>query len=105
MKKPEDVISEIRSAEGETFIVVLEHRYSFLKRLSKLGVNLILCGHSHAASSGSPSPGVIGRRWTCFRHIRGPLFGKRHKNAGIPGRRQQYGSSALLNNRDPGCHT
>jgi predicted MPP superfamily phosphohydrolase len=47
MKKPETLIQEIRKKEGDSFIVLLEHRNSMLDRFAALGVNLVFCGHAH----------------------------------------------------------
>jgi predicted MPP superfamily phosphohydrolase len=75
MKKPEEVVSKIRSAEGETFIVVLEHRNSYLKRLSGLGVDLILCGHSHGGIIRLPfAGGLIGPSLDLFPTYSGGLY-------------------------------
>lgn len=47
MISPETLVSNIRSAEGDPFIVLLEHRNTFLKRFSDLDIELVLCGHAH----------------------------------------------------------
>jgi predicted MPP superfamily phosphohydrolase len=47
MKTPEELVSEIRKAEGDAFIVMLAHRNNLLDRFSRLGVDLVLCGHAH----------------------------------------------------------
>ena len=47
MKTPETLISEIRSRESDPFIVLLEHRNSFLDRFAGLDIELALCGHAH----------------------------------------------------------
>ncbi len=47
MKTPEEVISGIRSREGDPFLVLLEHRNNMLDRFAALDVDLVLCGHAH----------------------------------------------------------
>jgi predicted MPP superfamily phosphohydrolase len=47
MKTPSELIGDIRSAEGERFIVVLEHRNNHLGLYASLGVGLVVCGHAH----------------------------------------------------------
>lgn len=47
MISPETLVSNIRAAEGNPFIVLLEHRNNLLKRYSDLSIDLVLCGHAH----------------------------------------------------------
>ena len=47
MVKPDELVRIIRAAEGDAFIVMLEHRNNNLALYSGLGVDLVLCGHSH----------------------------------------------------------
>lgn len=47
METPEQIVTEIRATEGEDFLVLLAHRNNYLDRFSKLGVDLVLCGHAH----------------------------------------------------------
>lgn len=47
MISPETFISQTRTYEGDTFILLLAHRNIYLNRLSPQDVDLILCGHAH----------------------------------------------------------
>ena len=47
MIKPRELVKRIREAEGAGFMVMLEHRNNNLPLYSELGVDLVLCGHSH----------------------------------------------------------
>jgi len=47
MIKPDGFVKKIFEAEGDGFIVMLEHRNNNLQLYSNLGVDLVLCGHSH----------------------------------------------------------
>lgn len=66
MKSPETLISEIRSKEGDPFIVLLVHRNSYLQRYTALGIDLVLCGHAHGGLIRLPfTDGLLGpsREW------------------------------------------
>ena len=61
MVKPREFIKSVIAAEGENFIVLLEHRNSRLSLYSDLGVDLILCGHAHGGMVRLPfTDGLIG---------------------------------------------
>jgi predicted MPP superfamily phosphohydrolase len=47
MKTPEQLVSDIRNREGAPFIVLLAHRNNYMDRFSRLGLDLVLCGHAH----------------------------------------------------------
>lgn len=66
MITPESFISELRAIQGDPFIVLLVHRNGYLERYSKLGIDLILCGHAHGGIIRIPfTEGLIGpaREW------------------------------------------
>lgn len=47
MKKPGEVIADVREAEGDKMTVLLYHRNDRLDLWAELGVDLVLCGHAH----------------------------------------------------------
>lgn len=47
MKTPEELVSEIREAEGDRFILLLAHRNDRIATWSALNVDAVLCGHAH----------------------------------------------------------
>jgi len=66
MIKPADFVKKIYAAEGECFVVMLEHRNNNLDLYSGLGVDLVLCGHAHGGIIRLPfTDGLIGpqRDW------------------------------------------
>ena len=66
MIKPDEFVGRIREAEGDGFIVMLEHRNNNLELYSGLGVDLVLCGHAHGGVIRLPfTDGLIGpqRDW------------------------------------------
>ena len=66
MIKPDEFVSRIRAAEGDGFMVMLEHRNNNLELYSGLGVDLVLCGHAHGGVIRLPfTDGLIGpqRDW------------------------------------------
>ena len=66
MIKPADFVERVRAAEGDRFIIMLEHRNFNLQLYSGLGVDLILCGHAHGGIIRLPfTDGLIGpnRDW------------------------------------------
>ncbi len=46
-KTPEELVEEIRMAEGNKYILMLAHRNTELDTWSSLGVDAVLCGHAH----------------------------------------------------------
>ena len=68
MVKPDEFVANIRKAEGDaSFIVMLEHRNYNLKLYSELGVELVLCGHSHGGIIRLPfTDGLIGQQRDLF---------------------------------------
>ena len=66
MTKPDEFVGRIREAEGDGFIVMLEHRNNNLELYGGLGVDLVLCGHAHGGVIRLPfTDGIIGpqRDW------------------------------------------
>jgi predicted MPP superfamily phosphohydrolase len=66
MKTPQELVGDIRSAEGGRFIIVLEHRNNHLGLYASLGVDLVVCGHAHGGIARLPfTDGLIGpsREW------------------------------------------
>jgi len=66
MIKPDVFVENIKKAEGDCFIVMLEHRNNNLALYSELGVKLVLCGHAHGGIIRLPfTDGLIGpqRDW------------------------------------------
>ncbi len=47
MKKPSEVVSSLRSIEGDKYLLVLVHRNDWLEKYSELDVDTVLCGHGH----------------------------------------------------------
>ena len=67
MMKPDDFVGRIALAEGERFIVMLEHRNNNLQLYSELGVDLVLCGHAHGGIIRLPyTDGLLGPRRDLF---------------------------------------
>lgn len=46
-KQPDELMAEIREAEGSAYTVMLAHRNDSLDMWSELGTDLVLCGHGH----------------------------------------------------------
>ena len=66
MIKPRAFVDDIRAAEGEQFIIMLEHRNRNLPLYSELNVDLVICGHAHGGLIRLPfTDGLIGpsREW------------------------------------------
>jgi predicted MPP superfamily phosphohydrolase len=66
MMKPEELVRRIRQAEGNSFLVMLNHRNDRLDLYASLGVDLVLCGHAHGGLIRLPfTDGLIGpkREW------------------------------------------
>ena len=66
MIEPAEFVENIRAAEGDVFIVMLEHRNSNLQFYSESGVDVVLCGHAHGGIIRLPfTDGLIGpqREW------------------------------------------
>ena len=61
MIKPKEFIGNIFNAEGDCFIVLLEHRNRNPELYSELGVDVVLCGHAHGGMIRLPfTDGLIG---------------------------------------------
>lgn len=46
-KQPDELMTEIREARGETYTLMLAHRNDSLAMWAELGTDLVLCGHGH----------------------------------------------------------
>ncbi len=46
-KQPDELMDEIRTAQGDTFTLMLAHRNDSLDMWAELGTDLVLCGHGH----------------------------------------------------------
>jgi len=67
MEKPDDFIGRIKQAQGDRFILLLEHRNLNLQMYSGLGVDLVLCGHAHGGIIRLPfTDGLYGTRREFF---------------------------------------
>lgn len=67
MIRPDELVSRIRNAEDDSFIVMLEHRNNNLTLYSGLGVDLVLSGHSHGGYIRLPFlGGVFGQQRDLF---------------------------------------
>jgi len=67
MIKPREFVEGIFEAEGDGFIVMLEHRNYNLPLYSELGVDLVLSGHAHGGMVRLPfTDGLIGARLEPF---------------------------------------
>jgi len=67
MIRPDELVARIRDAEGESFIVMLEHRNYNLPLYSEAGVELVLCGHAHGGIIRLPfTDGLIGQQRDWF---------------------------------------
>ena len=67
MIRPDEFVAKIREAEGEGFLLMLEHRNSNLELYSELGVDLVLCGHAHGGIIRLPfTDGIIGPQRDMF---------------------------------------
>lgn len=61
MPKPDEVLAQMRQAEGDKYTVVLNHRNHLLSELSRLGADLVLSGHAHGGIVRLPfTDGLIG---------------------------------------------
>ena len=67
MKTPAALVRELRSAQGNDFILMLSHRNDELTMWSQLGVQLVLSGHCHGGVVRLPfMGGVFGTRRELF---------------------------------------
>lgn len=67
MKTPAALVRELRSAQGNDFILMLSHRNDELAMWSQLGVQLVLSGHCHGGVVRLPFVGgVFGTRRELF---------------------------------------
>ena len=67
MKTPAALVRELRSAQGNDFILMLSHRNDELAMWSQLGVQLVLSGHCHGGVVRLPFVGgVLGTRRELF---------------------------------------
>ena len=67
MKTPAALVRELRSAQGNDFILMLSHRNDELAMWSQLGVQLVLSGHCHGGVVRLPVVGgVCGTRRELF---------------------------------------
>jgi len=67
MIKPHEFVEKIINAEGEGFILMLEHRNSNLALYNMLGVDLVLSGHAHGGLIRLPfTDGLIGQQRDWF---------------------------------------
>ena len=67
MKTPAALVCELRSAQGNDFILMLSHRNDELAMWSQLGVQLVLSGHCHGGVVRLPFVGgVFGTRRELF---------------------------------------
>jgi uncharacterized protein len=75
MKTPEAVVSEIRDREGDPFIILLEHRNDYVNKFAGLGIDLVLCGHTHGGIIRLPFiGGLIGPSRDWFPEYSGGLY-------------------------------
>lgn len=100
MKKPEELISEIRQKEGDPFIILLAHRNNYLDRFSQLGIDLVLCGHAHGGLIRLPFiGGLIGPSRELFpKYTSGVYIEGRTKMLVSRGIGNQTGFPRFLNN-------
>lgn len=81
MISPESLVSKIRAAEGDPFIVLLEHRNSFLNRFSELGIDLVMCGHAHGGMIRLPFiGGLVGPSRELFPEYTNGVYAKNGTN-------------------------
>lgn len=67
MKSPAALTRELRSAQGDDFLLMLSHRNDELAMWSQLGVQLVLSGHCHGGVVRLPfAGGVFGTRRELF---------------------------------------
>lgn len=67
MKTPAALVRELRSAQGNDFILMLSHRNDELAMWSQLGVQMVLSGHCHGGVVRLPfAGGVFGTRRELF---------------------------------------
>ena len=67
MKSPAALVRELRSTQGDAFVLMLSHRNDELPMWSQLGVQLVLSGHCHGGVVRLPFlGGVFGTRRELF---------------------------------------
>jgi len=67
MIKPHDLVKKINEEEGESFIIMLEHRNNHLPLYNVLNVDLVLSGHAHGGMIRLPfTDGLIGQQRDWF---------------------------------------
>ena len=75
MTKPHELVEKIKEAEGEGFIVMLEHRNYNLPLYNVLGVDLVLSGHTHGGLIRLPfTDGLIGQQRDWFPTYTGGVY-------------------------------
>ena len=93
-KTPETLVSEIRAAYGDPYIVLLAHRNESLNRWAALGIDTVLCGHAHGGVIRLPFVGgLLGTDRQLFPDFTAGLYTKEQTamvvsrglgNSGIP---------------------
>ena len=69
MKKPPEVIADIREQHPDSFVVLLGHRNYWPEKYPLLDVDVILCGHAHGGIVRLPLiGGLIGTNFDLFPH-------------------------------------
>ncbi|MCL2391320.1 MAG: metallophosphoesterase [Oscillospiraceae bacterium] len=66
MISPTELVNRIRNDEPDAFVIMLEHRNNNLSLYSELGIDLVICGHSHGGYIRLPfTDGLLGtqRDW------------------------------------------
>ena len=100
MIKPDEFIESIRQNENGDFIVVLYHRNYSLSLFSRVGVDLILSGHSHGGMVRFPfTDGLIGPNNEFFPTYTSGVYTMRETNMVVSrGAGNHMGWTRFLNN-------